>query len=65
MYYFYSRMETFFEVLFYSNYVIDVYCNVYPCILSIANEDFVSFVNFSGPGDKPLGKTTNFKSYDL
>ena len=38
---------------------------VYPCILSIANGGFVSFVNFRGPGDKPLGKTTIFKSYEL
>ena len=34
---------------------------VYPCILSIANGGFVSFVNFRGPGDKPLGKRTSFK----
>ena len=33
---------------------------VYPCIVSIVNGGFVSFVNFQEPGDKPLGKTTNF-----
>ena len=39
---------------------------VYPCILSIANGGLVSFVNFQGPGDKPLGgKTTNFKRFEL
>ena len=37
----------------------------YPCILSIVNGGFVSFVNFQGPDDKPLGKTTNFKSFEL
>ena len=29
---------------------------VYPCILSIGNGRFVSFPNFRGLGDKPLGK---------
>ena len=38
---------------------------VYPCILSIVNGGFVSFVNFRGPGDKPLGKTRNFKSLEF
>ena len=38
---------------------------VYHCILSIANGNFVSFVNFRGLGDKPLGKTTNFESFEL
>ena len=38
---------------------------VHPCILSLANGGFVSFVNFCRPGTKPLGKTTNFKSLDL
>ena len=38
---------------------------VYPCILSIGNGGFVSFVNSQGPGDKPLGQTTNFKSLEL
>ena len=38
---------------------------VYPCILKIANGGIVSFVNFQGPGDKPLGKTANFKSFEL
>ena len=38
---------------------------VHPYILSIANGDFVSFVNFGEPGEKPLGKTTNFKSFEL
>ena len=38
---------------------------VYPCFLSIANGGFVSFVNFQGPCDKPLGKTENFKSFEL
>ena len=33
--------------------------------LSITNGGFVSFVNFQGPGDKPLGKITNFKSFEL
>ena len=37
----------------------------YPWILSIANGDFVSFVNFQGPGDKPLSKTTTFKDFEL
>ena len=37
----------------------------YPFVLKIANGGFVSFVNFRGPGDKPLGKTTNFKSFEL
>ena len=32
---------------------------VYPYILSTANRGFVSFTNFQGPGDKPLGKTAN------
>ena len=38
---------------------------VYPCILSIANRGFVSFVDFRGPGVKSLDKTTNFKSFEL
>ena len=38
---------------------------VYPCILSIANGGLVIFVNFQGPGDKPLGKTTDFKRFEL
>ena len=38
---------------------------VYHCILSIANGDLVSFLNFRGPGDKSLGKTANFKSFEL
>ena len=38
---------------------------VYPCILSIENGGFVNFVNFLGAGDKSLGKTTNFKSFEL
>ena len=42
-----------------------VIATVYPCILKIANGGFVSFVNFQGPGDKPLGKATNFKSFEL
>ena len=37
----------------------------YPYILSIVNGGFVSFVNFRGPSDKPLGKTTNFKSLEF
>ena len=38
---------------------------VYPCILKTGNADFFSFVNFQGPGDKPLDKTTNFKCFGL
>ena len=37
----------------------------YRCILSIANGGFVGFANFQGPGDKPLGKTTTFKGFEL
>ena len=38
---------------------------VYPCILSIANGDIMSFVNFGGLCDKPLGKKTKLKSFQL
>ena len=38
---------------------------VYACILSIANGVFVNFSNFQRTGDKPLGKTTNFRSFEL
>ena len=37
---------------------------VYPYILSIANGGFISFVNFRGHGDTPLGKTRNFKNFE-
>ena len=38
---------------------------VCPCILGRANDGFVNLVNFLDPGDKPFGKTTNFKSLEF
>ena len=36
-----------------------------PCIKGRANGGFVNLVNFLGPGDRPFGKTTNFKSLEF
>ena len=38
---------------------------VCPSILRRANGGFVNLVNFLGPGDRPFGKTTNFKSLEF
>ena len=38
---------------------------VCPYILRKANGGFVNLVNFLGPGDKPFGRTRNFKSLEF
>ena len=38
---------------------------VYLCVLRRGNGSFVVFVNFLGPGDRPYGKTTNFKGLEF